>query len=72
MIYLEAHIAIMTGHMIKRHARICEHTYYSVTPSWRYIGLCQNHRANVKTGKVLIREVVRSPKMKRDPTNMEG
>ena len=48
------------------------HTTNSVTPSWRYIGLCQNHRANVKTGKVLIRKVVRSPKMKRDPTNMEG
>ena len=57
-----------------------KHTYYEsvnthttnsvICPGDRV--LCQNHRANVKTGKVLIRKVVRSPKMKRDPTNMEG
>ena len=63
----------MTGHMIKTHARICEHTYYKQCDTVPEIhNLCQNHRANVKTGKVLIRKVVRSPKMKRDPTNMEG
>ena len=63
----------MTGHTIKRYARICEHTYYKQCDlPQRYIVLCQNHRANVKTGKVPIRKVVRSPKMKRDPTNMEG